>query len=261
MFRIITKPQARNRMVMAIAVIACLAGSNTTRADINVVEEFSTNVEFVKFRGLIGFHVKQEGNATKVILNLAWMKAMVAGHTVYKTPQNLYLVNATANPERLRIDTRFASQPPFHFHIKADVIPVRRMGPDIVSKVHVKVEAQAESFQGKRLGKFTLFEASQEIKHPRWADTYIDPVPGDRIEANYTIVNTTDRTVRFKMFPSNREYTLPPGDTFQGRSWDYGKRPRMLVQNTGREYTLVDGRHKFWWNNNAGRIGFDKNYR
>jgi len=93
-------------------------------------------------------------------------------------------------------------------------------------------------------------------------DTTIDPVPqGRRIVAEYTIYNDSDRTVRFKMIPSRKEYTLGPGRTFKGKSWDYGKRPRILIINSGREYPLVSGRHKFWWINDKGRIGFDINYK
>lgn len=178
----ITQPRTRRgaASLSLLAAAACLLSplfASPTRAanQLNVVRNFSESIGFVKFRGLYGFHVIREGRRARVVLILGWMKAQVGGRTVYQTPQGLRLVDVRQNPQRIRVNARFASQPPFHFHIKADVIPRRRIGRDVISRVHVKLEAQAESFMGRRLGRFTLAEFHQDVKHPQLADTYIDP--------------------------------------------------------------------------------------
>jgi hypothetical protein len=75
---------------------------------------------------------------------------------------------------------------------------------------------------------------------------------------NYTIYNDTQRTIRFRL-PSGKSYSLQPRET--GRYYYTGNPNdmKLYVYETGKQYQLRGGDHKFWWMK-EGRVGFDMNY-
>jgi hypothetical protein len=84
-------------------------------------------------------------------------------------------------------------------------------------------------------------------------------IPPTVEKIRYTIRNDSGRSVRFKMKPSGKEYTLPAGETFRGVSSEVdGKAPSISIDNTNRTYRLTQGDHKFWWMRSEQRIGFDR---
>lgn len=89
---------------------------------------------------------------------------------------------------------------------------------------------------------------------------YGPDLANNEVAVRYTIYNGSDRTVNFRMIPSNRQYSLAAGRTFTGNSVGPGKAPQIQILDTNRTYTLTNGSHKFWWMQREGRIGFDKNY-
>ncbi|HWG47310.1 MAG TPA: hypothetical protein VN688_31395 [Gemmataceae bacterium] len=79
------------------------------------------------------------------------------------------------------------------------------------------------------------------------------------VAIKYTIKNDSNRTVRFRMEPSGKSYTLDAGKTFSGTSNEVnGKAPMITVTNSGRTYKLTAGNHKFWWMSKRQRVGFDR---
>lgn len=73
----------------------------------------------------------------------------------------------------------------------------------------------------------------------------------------YTIVNKANQPVKFKL-PTGKNYTLKVGQRGKYRNTGCLNKFKMYVFNSGRSYGLESGQHKFWWNKNAYRIGFDK---
>jgi hypothetical protein len=87
--------------------------------------------------------------------------------------------------------------------------------------------------------------------------------PSQKIETvHYTILNDADETVRFKLQPSGKSYSLSPGRLGSYSSKEInGKPPTILVLNSGKTYELRPGDHKFFWFSREDRIGFDLNYK
>ena len=78
------------------------------------------------------------------------------------------------------------------------------------------------------------------------------------VRIEYTIWNRSDQQVRFRL-PTGRVYVLDPGA--HGTYRNSGNGPfEIYVFNTGRRYRLRSGNHRFFWNQNENRVGFNQNF-
>lgn len=83
-----------------------------------------------------------------------------------------------------------------------------------------------------------------------------EDVEEEKTEIRYSIWNDTDDRVTFRL-PSGRTYTLEPGDTKSRTSRAVGDKLKLHVENTDKNYALMNGKHKFFWSRSKNRIGFN----